>query len=1034
MHTYIVALSLLLGCVTADNCSVEIISGTGWNTISQAANWYQINVTSDQEPVIDYNISIDTNAASASIPYLIADKRASRRFDEYWNVLGSGSIAPAQADVILASTSKPDLYHVSLDNEICEIANYVNMSQQSAEVESAINFVTSSNGELLGVDGRPLVMKGINWFGFEYSGHSMVDGLSFGSSSISQDFATIVYRQQLLGFNTVRLPFSFQNLFEGAVPQSWTIPCKTDNNDVVLMATMDPLSINAATNAPPPKSPAPVISGVCNSYLPSNTIIDRYLYVVRYFAANGFYVIVDNHLNVDPTAINNPQLWVDYWRRLAQLIAQDSQTAPYIILEILNEPDSYGIRWEGNNGKPAYGDLLLRAMDAIQSVSPGQPMMIEGTGQLGLGVNWGNGFATDSSIISSTGISDPNPFFSQVLTRQYVDQIIIAPHIYPPSVTGATAQSGQALWTLLSQSVGYLNQVGYCTSTNCHKFPIVLTETGCFLTDPRDLNFYNDLIPYIQNTGTAADGKHNAFAGSVWWAWNNNALDTGGLVSTDWTTILWPKIKFLESLMTLRPWYISSTLRTESSSGFDLTPAQTQLLATPLRGLEFNVTTLLDNDDKLYGDLLTLLQRWKLLGFNTILLPFSFEDLANVTYLEGLTRDCLAANETRIKASVQPSDLPSSLLNGYQLPKITNVTENMTLCNAYIKAGSTEDVFIGIVKLISDSDANVLLVNTDHDVALTDPVLWFTLWVRLAAKLPDGIILNPLDTRQIENISWISGQRLPGLSNLYATLLPALSSVSPDSLFSVMGVRGNDFLFAVDFFRKISSNPAVSNRTFALAGNSLELLSSNNTISCQGAQCGAFPLTFMLDASAPSILEQNITLRNSSWFARLSNPLSPDFVQVRNLQAAGLKPWYGASTAYNPTFTPATTEIRLGIEANEYDEFPCYANISMSFTSAQSPFKAVVDLSFNNALYTTIEPPYSASINFTDVLAIETVFGHSFDFVDGMLTVPFSRYHDILFPNMLNYQRLKFVVQLASSSLNVQKFNLNGLNCRLLMI
>ncbi len=54
-------------------------------------------------------------------------------------------------------------------------------------------------------------MQGFNWFGFE-TGDTMVQGLmpNFANPrNFSQvgDFATVVYRQQALGFNAVRLPF-----------------------------------------------------------------------------------------------------------------------------------------------------------------------------------------------------------------------------------------------------------------------------------------------------------------------------------------------------------------------------------------------------------------------------------------------------------------------------------------------------------------------------------------------------------------------------------------------------------------------------------------------------------------------------------------------------------------------------------------------------------------------------------------------------------------------------------------------------------
>ena len=38
------------------------------------------------------------------------------------------------------------------------------------------------------------------------------------------DFATVVYRLQLLGFNAIRLPFSFQNLYDEQ-PQSQIRNC-----------------------------------------------------------------------------------------------------------------------------------------------------------------------------------------------------------------------------------------------------------------------------------------------------------------------------------------------------------------------------------------------------------------------------------------------------------------------------------------------------------------------------------------------------------------------------------------------------------------------------------------------------------------------------------------------------------------------------------------------------------------------------------------------------------------------------------------
>ena len=71
------------------------------------------------------------------------------------------------------------------------------------------------------------------------------------------------------------------------------------------------------------------------------------------------------------------------------------------------------------------GDLYLAAMDAIYAVNPNVLFFIEGTGQSGLADNWGDGLCTDASTISSYGISDPNPFFTTLMGKQYLDQVCI---------------------------------------------------------------------------------------------------------------------------------------------------------------------------------------------------------------------------------------------------------------------------------------------------------------------------------------------------------------------------------------------------------------------------------------------------------------------------------------------------------------------------------------------------------------------------------------------------------------------------------
>ena len=48
--------------------------------------------------------------------------------------------------------------------------------------------------------------------------------------------------------------------------------------------------------------------GTCNADLPNDSVYTRFLYTVRYLARNGFYVVLDQQVNVDPTITDDAQV------------------------------------------------------------------------------------------------------------------------------------------------------------------------------------------------------------------------------------------------------------------------------------------------------------------------------------------------------------------------------------------------------------------------------------------------------------------------------------------------------------------------------------------------------------------------------------------------------------------------------------------------------------------------------------------------------------------------------------------------------
>jgi hypothetical protein len=76
-----------------------------------------------------------------------------------------------------------------------------------------------------------------------------------------------------------------------------------------------------------------------------------------------------------------------------------------------------------------------------------------------------------------------------------------------------------------------------------------------------DKEFFEDFRSYVLNVdGTGGnDGLHNPIPNIIWWAWNDNSGDTGGLVDSTWRNIEWRKIRYLRTLG-LKPWYSTSTV------------------------------------------------------------------------------------------------------------------------------------------------------------------------------------------------------------------------------------------------------------------------------------------------------------------------------------------------------------------------------------------------------------------------------------------------------------------------------------------
>lgn len=74
--------------------------------------------------------------------------------------------------------------------------------------------------------------------------------------------------------------------------------------------------------------------------------------------------------------------------------------------------------------------------------------------------------------------------------------MVFSPHVYPPTITKATFL-GDSLWQQCQIAFGYLQTRGYCNNGECRVFPVVVGETGSYMTDYKDNQWLLDFADFI---------------------------------------------------------------------------------------------------------------------------------------------------------------------------------------------------------------------------------------------------------------------------------------------------------------------------------------------------------------------------------------------------------------------------------------------------------------------------------------------------------------------------------------------------------
>jgi len=384
---------------------------------------------------------------------------------------------------------------------------------------SQITAYSTKDGKIVDDSGKEIQLKGVNWFGFN-TGNAVLHGLW------TSDFKCHANRIKALGFNAVRLPFTFSE-----------IENKSKMIDILR---------SSCTNVRPDGTVAGQIS--CNAGFPTNSY-DAFTYVIDYFTSIGLYVMPDNHYEDD--AIMRPASFVESWKKLATRFSQNELVIGW---DLVNEADKRGLLWDKAGNGPAYGPTMIAASDALMAINPKKLVFIEGVAGSPIGANWGDGFCTDAALAASLGMSNPIATFTTFMDRSYISQIVISPHIYGLDGTdGNSNTQGSALWDRLQKSFGVLNNKGFCVANGtCHAFPIAIGEFGGrFLVGgghAPDVETQRDLAIYMNKESKVAAYNHKPITSWFYWCWNPNSGNTGGILADDWQTLVDVRVKYLQGL------------------------------------------------------------------------------------------------------------------------------------------------------------------------------------------------------------------------------------------------------------------------------------------------------------------------------------------------------------------------------------------------------------------------------------------------------------------------------------------------------
>lgn len=350
--------------------------------------------------------------------------------------------------------------------------------------------LSTDGGQIVDATGTPVVLGGVNWFGFETETH-VVHGLW------SRGYDQYLDQIAALGYNTIRLPWSVAAIRSGTTS-----------------------SINTWVGA--------------NADLDGLAPLEAMDVIIEAAEERGLLVLLDNHRLNDASIPElwygdgyTEQDWIDAWTDLAERYADQ----PNVIgADLKNEPHG-AATWGTGDAATDWRLAAERAGNAIGEIAPEWLIVVEGIG----------GSVEGQQLPGHWWGGNLEGVRNWPVRLDVADKLVYSPHEYGPGVWDQPwFHSSDVAATLLDRwekGFAYIAEEGIA--------PILVGEFGGREVglDTVEGRWQNQFVDFLAERGYSW----------TYWSWNPNSSDTGGILQDDWTTVHAAKQTMLDRLLASVP-------------------------------------------------------------------------------------------------------------------------------------------------------------------------------------------------------------------------------------------------------------------------------------------------------------------------------------------------------------------------------------------------------------------------------------------------------------------------------------------------